>query len=82
MKPLRKCVISSKMTKTEGPNTKSFVKTIHTVMMNVMMIFIMAILLLMMLLLWQQSCRLPHGPHQTSHLNFLCMMDTQTRSSS
>jgi hypothetical protein len=29
-------------------------------------------LLLMMLLLWQQSCSLPHGPHHTSHLNFLC----------
>jgi hypothetical protein len=31
-------------------------------MMNGMVIFIMAILLSMMLLLWQQSCRLPHGP--------------------
>jgi hypothetical protein len=50
------------MTKIEGPNTKSFVKTIHTTMMNGMMIFIMAILLLMMLLLWQQGCRLPHAP--------------------
>jgi hypothetical protein len=48
-RPLRKCVISPRMTKTEGPNTKSFVKTIHTTMMNGMMIFIMAILLLMML---------------------------------
>ena len=51
MRPLRKCVISPRMTKTEGPSTKSFVKTIHTTMMNGMMIFIMAILLLMMLLL-------------------------------
>jgi hypothetical protein len=53
MRPLRKCVISHRMTKTEGPNTESFVKTIHTTMMNGMMISIMAILLLMMLLLWQ-----------------------------
>jgi hypothetical protein len=51
MRPLRKCVISPRMTKTEGLNTESFVKTIHTTMMNGMMIFIMAILLLMMLLL-------------------------------
>jgi hypothetical protein len=51
MRPLRKCVISPRMTKTEGLNKESFVKTIHTTMMNGMMIFIMAILLLMMLLL-------------------------------
>jgi hypothetical protein len=76
MRLLRKCVTSPRMTKTEGPSTKSFVKTIHTTMMNGMMIFIMAILLLMMLPLWQQSCRLPHGPHHTSHLSFLCMMGT------
>jgi hypothetical protein len=73
-RPLRKCVISPRMTKTEGLNTESFVKTIHTTMMNGMMIF-MAILL-MMLLLWQQICRLPHTPHHTSHLRFLCMMGT------
>jgi hypothetical protein len=24
----------------------------------------------------------PHGPHHTSHLSFLCMMGTQTRSNS
>jgi hypothetical protein len=36
----------------------------------------------MMLLLWQQSCRLPNGPHHTNHLSFLCMMGTQTQSSS
>jgi hypothetical protein len=51
MRPLRKCVISPKMTKTEGLNTESFVKTIRTTMMNGMMISIMVILLLMMLLL-------------------------------
>jgi hypothetical protein len=51
MRPLRKCVISLKMTKIEGLNTESFVKTITTTMMNGMMISIMAILLLMMLLL-------------------------------
>jgi hypothetical protein len=52
MRPLRKCVTSPRMTKTEGPTTKNFVKTIHTTMMNGMMIFIMIILLSMMLLLW------------------------------
>jgi hypothetical protein len=51
MMPLRKCVISPKMTKAEGLNTESFVKTIPTMMTNGMMISIMAIFLLMMLLL-------------------------------
>jgi hypothetical protein len=51
MRPLRKCVISPKMIKTEGLNTESFIKTIHTTMMNDMMISIIVILLLMMLLL-------------------------------
>jgi L-asparagine transporter-like permease len=82
MRPLKKCVTSPRMTKTEGPNTGSFVKKIQTMMMNGMVIFIMAILLLMMLIPWQQNCRLPHGPHHTSHLSFLYMMGTQTRSSS
>jgi hypothetical protein len=78
MRPSKKCVISPRMTKIEGPNTGSFVKKIHTMMMNGMVIFTMAILLLMMLLPWQQNYRLPHGPHHTSHLSFLCMMGTQT----
>jgi hypothetical protein len=52
MKPPKKCVTSPRMTKTEGPNTGSFVKRIHTMMMNGMVIFNMAILLLMMLLRW------------------------------
>jgi hypothetical protein len=51
MRLLRKCVISPKMTKIEGLNTESFVKTIRTMMMNGIMISIMVILLLMMLLL-------------------------------
>jgi hypothetical protein len=51
MRPLRKCVVSPKMTNTEGLNTESFVKTIRTTMMNGMMISIMVILLLTMLLL-------------------------------
>jgi hypothetical protein len=72
----RKRLMRPRRTKTEGPITGSFVKRIHTMMMNGMVIFIMAILLLMMLLLWQQNCRLPHGPHHTSHLSFLCMMGT------
>jgi hypothetical protein len=58
MRLLRKCVISPRRTKTEGPITGSFVKRVHTMMMNGMVIFIMTILLSMMLLLWQQSCRL------------------------
>jgi hypothetical protein len=81
-KPPKKCAISPRRTKTEGPITGSFVKRIHTTMMNGMVIFIMAILLSMMLLLWQQSCRLPHGSHHTNHLSFLCMMGIQTPSSS
>jgi hypothetical protein len=80
MKPSKKCAISPRRTKTEGPFTGSFVMRIHIMMMNGMAIFIMAIFLSMMLLLWQQSCRLPHGPHHTNHLSFLCMMGTQTRS--
>jgi hypothetical protein len=81
MRPPKKCAISLRRTKTEGPITESFVKRIHTMMMNGMTIFIMSILLSMMLLLWQQSYRLPHRPHHTSHLCFLCMMGTQTPSS-
>jgi hypothetical protein len=50
MRPPKKCAISPRRTKTEGPITGSFVKRIHAMMMNGMMIFIMAILLLMMLL--------------------------------
>jgi hypothetical protein len=50
-------------------------------MMSGMMISIMEILLLMMLLLCQQNCRLPHGPHHTSHPSSPCMMGTQIRSS-
>jgi hypothetical protein len=69
MRLLRKCVISLKMTRTEDLHAESFVRTIPTMMMIGMMISIMEILLLMMLLLCQQNCRLPHGPHHTSHLN-------------
>jgi hypothetical protein len=43
MRLLRKCVISLKMTRTEDLNAESFVWTIHTRMMNGMMIFIMGI---------------------------------------
>jgi hypothetical protein len=82
MEPPKKCVTSPWMTKTDGPSIGSFVKKIHTMMMNGRVTFIMAILLLMMLLPWQQNCMLPHTPHHTSHLSFLCMMGTQTRSSS
>jgi hypothetical protein len=53
MRPPKKCITSPRMTKTEGPSTGSFIKRIHTMMMNGMVIFTMAILLSMMLLLWQ-----------------------------
>jgi hypothetical protein len=80
MRPLRKCVISLKMTRTEDFNTESFVRTTPTMMTNGMMISSMEILLLMMLLLCQQNCWLPHGPHHTSHPSSLCTMGIQTRS--
>jgi hypothetical protein len=81
MRLLRKCVISLKMTRTEDLNTESFIRTISTMMMNGMMIFIMEILLLMMLLLCQQNYRPPHAPHHTSHPSSPCMMGTQIQSS-
>jgi hypothetical protein len=81
MKLLRKCVSSLKMTKTEGPNTGSFVKRAYSTKMDGMMILVKIPLLLMMLLPWQQNCRLPYGPHHTSHLSSPCMMGTQIQSS-
>jgi hypothetical protein len=62
MKLMKKYVILLKMTRTEDLHKESFVKTIPTMMMIGMTISIMEILLLMMLLLYQQNCRLPHGP--------------------
>jgi pilus assembly protein TadC len=82
MKLLKKYVILLKMTRIEDLHKESFVKTISTLMMIGMTISIMKILLLMMLLLYQHNCRLPHGPHHTSHLSSPCMMGTQIRSSS
>jgi hypothetical protein len=82
MKQLSKCVISLRMTKTEGPNIGSFVERAQSMKMNGTTIFIMVTLLLMMLLLWQQSCRLPRGHHLTSHLSSPCMMGIQIQSSS
>jgi hypothetical protein len=81
MKLLKKYIILLKMTRTEDLHKESFIRIIPTMMMIGMTIFIMEILLLMMLLLYQQNCRLPHGPHHTSHLSSPCMMDTQIRSS-
>jgi hypothetical protein len=77
MKLLKKYVILLKMTRTEDLHKESFVKTIPTMMMIAMMISIMEILLLMMLLLYQQNCRLHHGPQHTCHLSSPCMMGTQ-----
>jgi hypothetical protein len=73
---LKKCVTLPRMTKTEGPNTGSFVKKAQLMMMNGTVSFIMAILLLMMLLPWQQNCRLPRGRRHTSHLSSPCMTGT------
>jgi hypothetical protein len=81
MRLLRKCIISLRMTKIEDLNAESFVRIIPTMMMSGMMISIMEIFLLMMLLLCQQNCRLPHGPHHTSHPSSPCMMGIQIRSS-
>jgi hypothetical protein len=53
MKLLSKCVSLLKMTKTEGPNTGSFVKRAYSTKMDGMMILIMIPLLLMMFLPWQ-----------------------------
>jgi hypothetical protein len=77
MKLQNKYVILLKMTRTEDLHKESFVKIIPTMMMIGMTISIMEILLLMMLLLYQQNCRLPHGPHHISHLSSPCMMVTQ-----
>jgi hypothetical protein len=80
MKLLRKCVSLLKMTKTEGPNTGSFVKRAYSTKMDGMMILIMIPLLLMMLLPWQQNCRLSLGHNPTSHPSYPCMMGTWTQS--
>jgi hypothetical protein len=82
MKQLRRCVISLKMTKTEGPNIGSFVKKAQSTKMNGTTIFTMVTLLSMMLLIGQQNCRLPHGHHPTSHLSYPCMMGIKIQSSS
>jgi hypothetical protein len=79
-KPLRKCVILLKMTRSEGLNIGSFVRKAHSTKMNGTMTSIMVTLLLMMLLLWQQNCRLPYGHNPTSHLSYPCMMGTWIRS--
>jgi hypothetical protein len=76
MRLLKKYVVSLKMTRTEDLHKESLVRIIPTMMMIGMTISIMGILLLMMLLLCQQNCRLPHGPHHTSHLSSPCMMGT------
>jgi hypothetical protein len=81
MKLLKKCVILLKMNKIEGPNTGSFVKKAYSTKKDGLMILIMIPLLLMMLLPWQQNCRLPHGPHHTTHLSSPCMMGTQIQNS-
>jgi hypothetical protein len=77
MKLLKKCVILLKMTRTEGPSTGSFVKTVHSTTMNDMMTSIMTTLLLTMPLLWQQNCRLSHGHNPTSHRSWPCTIERE-----
>jgi flagellar biosynthesis GTPase FlhF len=78
---LQRYTISLKMSKSEGPNTGSFIKKASSTRMNGMRISIVEILLLMMLLLYQQNYRLHLGPHLTSHPSSPCMTGTQIRSS-
>ena len=49
------------------PRAESFIRRASTMRTTGMKISIMEILLLMMLLLYQQNCRLHHGPSLTSH---------------
>jgi hypothetical protein len=75
MKQPRRCVISLKMTKTEGLNTGSFVKKAQSMKMNGTMNFIMVTLLSMMLLLvvelqatpWPPSYKPPQLPMYDGH---------------
>jgi hypothetical protein len=67
MKLRKKLVILLKMTRTEGLRVESFIRRASTMRTTGMKISIMEILLLMMLLLYQQNCRLHHGPILTSH---------------
>ena len=75
MKQPRRCVISLKMTKTEGLNTGSFVKKAQSTKMNGTMNFIMVTLLSMMLLLvvelqatpWPPSYKPPQLPMYDGH---------------
>jgi hypothetical protein len=82
MRPLKKCAISLKMTRTEGLSTRSFVKRAHSTKLNGTMTFIMVALLLMMLLPWQQNCRPFHGHNPTRHPSWPCTMGTQTQTNS
>jgi hypothetical protein len=74
-KQLRKCVISLSMTKTEGPNTGSFVKRAQSMKMNGTTIFTMVTFLSMMLLLaaelqatpWPPSYKPPQLPMYDGH---------------
>jgi hypothetical protein len=75
-KLLKKCVILRRMNKTEGPNTRNFVRKAYSTKMDGIMILIMIPLLLMMLLPWQQNCKLSYGHNLTSHLNYPCTMGT------
>jgi hypothetical protein len=81
-KPLKKCVILLKMTRTKGLSTGSFVRRAHSTKMNGTMTFMMVTLLFMMLLLWQQNCRLSHGHNPTSHPCCSHMMGTRIQSNS
>jgi hypothetical protein len=79
MRLLKKCVISLKMTRTQGLSAGSFVKIAHSTKMSDTMTFIMVTLLLMMLIPWQQNCRLFHGHNPKSHPSCPCMMGTRPK---
>jgi hypothetical protein len=82
MKLPNRFVILFKMTTTEGLRAESFIRKVSTMRTTGMKISIMEILLAMMLLLYQQNCKLHHGPSLTSHPSSPCMTVIQTQSNS
>jgi hypothetical protein len=78
----KRFVILFKMIRTEGLRAESSIRKASTMRTTGMKISIMEILLSMMLLLYQQNCRLHHGPSLTSHPSSPCTTVIQTRSNS
>jgi hypothetical protein len=73
MRPLRKCVISPRMTKTEGLNNSYNDDEWYDEFYHGNFAFDDASPL-------AAELQATPWPYHTSHLSFLCMMDTQTRS--